>query len=222
LSRIAAYYHDIEKIAKPEYFIENQIGIRNRHDKLSPKMSSLVLISHVREGVNLARKERLPQTIRAGIEQHHGTSLLTYFYHKAKRLANPSEEEVFEGDYRYPGPKPQRREFGVIMLADAVEAASRVLRDPTPGRLQDLARKLVMDKFNEMELDDCNLTLRDLHRIGESFLPVLVAFFHPRLDYPQEEGNEGRHRKDGSRGHPGETPEEAHREGPSAGRMPEH
>ncbi|MEW6684668.1 MAG: HDIG domain-containing metalloprotein [Candidatus Edwardsbacteria bacterium] len=186
LARVSAYYHDIGKLRKPEYFIENQVGIKNRHDHLSPKMSSLVVISHVKEGLDFGKKARLPQPLLNCIAQHHGTTLLKFFYHKALRM-NPSETKILASDYRYPGPKPQTKEIGIVMLADSVEAASRALRQPTPDRLQKLIKMIITEKFNEFELDDCALSLQDLHKIGETFLPILAATFHPRVEYESEE-----------------------------------
>lgn len=187
LAKVAAYYHDIGKIKKPMYFIENQKGGENPHNKLTPSMSSLILISHVKDGVALAKEKRLGQKIVDIIQQHHGTSLISYFYQKAKEKENPGVHEVNEKDYRYPGPKPQTKEAGIVMLADAVEAASRTLSDPTPSRIKGLTQQIINKIFADGQLDECELTLKDLHQIGNSFNRILNAIFHQRIDYPSTE-----------------------------------
>ena len=181
LAKVAAYYHDIGKMKKPLYFIENQIGIENKHDKLNPSMSALIIMSHVKDGVELAQKYRLGNAIIDIIKQHHGTSLITYFYHKAKEQ-NPN---VKEEDFRYPGPKPQTKEAGLVMLADAVEAASRSLVDPSPSRIKNTVQKVISNLFLDGQLDECELTLKDIHKIEEMFTKVLIGIFHPRIEYPE-------------------------------------
>lgn len=185
LARVAAYYHDIGKAAKPLYFIENMHGGENRHDKLSPHMSALILISHVKEGEALARAHRLGQPIIDVIRQHHGTTLIKFFYEKAKGQAEASGQVVEEQDFHYPGPKPQTREAGLVMLADAVEAASRTLVNPTPDRIQGMVQKLINRIFTDGQLDECELTLKNLHEIAKSFNRILCAIFHHRIDYPE-------------------------------------
>jgi len=182
LARVGAYYHDIGKMEKPEYFVENQMGFKSKHEKLVPSMSALILESHVKEGNEIARKAKLPKKIIDLIKQHHGTTVMTYFYDKA--LKQGAGEEVMD-EFRYPGPKPRSKEAGILMLADAVEAASRTLEEPKPSRMISLIRKIITDKFESGELDDCDLTLKDLHAIEESFLPILIGVFHPRVDYPE-------------------------------------
>ena len=182
LARVGAYYHDIGKIEKPEYFVENQMGAKSKHEKLSPSMSALILESHVKEGAELAQKEHLPKKLTDLIKEHHGTTLMTYFYKKALDQRIP---EVQESEYRYPGPKPRSKEAALLMLADAVEAASRTLEEPKPARIMSLIKKIIMDKFEQGELEECELTLKDLHVIEESFLPILIGVFHPRIDYPE-------------------------------------
>ncbi len=182
LARVGAYYHDIGKMEKAEYFVENQMGFKNKHEKLAPTMSALILESHVKEGVEMAKEMKLPKRIIDIIKEHHGTTVMSYFYNKAKELG--AKEESIE-EFRYPGPKPRSKEAGIMMLADAVEAASRVLEDPKPARIRGLIKKVIMDKFEAGELDDCDLTLRDLHAIEESFLPILIGVFHLRIDYPE-------------------------------------
>ncbi|MGD0917916.1 MAG: HDIG domain-containing metalloprotein [Thermodesulfobacteriota bacterium] len=183
LARVSAYYHDIGKLKKPLYFIENAAGGENKHDHLTPSMSSLILISHVKDGVELARENRLGQRIAHIIQQHHGTSLTSYFYQKAKEMENPEMGSLNEEDFRYPGPKPQTKEAGIVMLADAVEAASRTLSEPTPSRIRSLVQRIISDIFLDGQLEDCELTLRDLHQIEESFTRILTAIFHQRIEY---------------------------------------
>jgi putative nucleotidyltransferase with HDIG domain len=185
LARVAAYYHDIGKAAKPLYFIENMHGGENRHDKLSPNMSALILISHVKEGEALAKEKHLGQPIIDVIKQHHGTAQIKFFYEKAKALAATTGQHVEEQEFHYPGPKPQTREAGLVMLADAVEAASRTLVNPTPDRIQGMVQKLINRIFTDGQLDECELTLKNLHEIAKSFNRILGAIFHHRIDYPE-------------------------------------
>lgn len=182
LARVSAYYHDIGKMEKPEYFVENQMGFKSKHKKLSPSMSALILESHVKEGAEMAKKAKLPKKIIDIIKEHHGTTVMSYFYNKA--LEQGASEEV-KDEYRYPGPKPRSKEAGILMLADAVEAASRTLEDPKASRIKGVIKKIIMDKLELGELDECDLTLKDLHAIEESFVPILIGVFHPRVDYPQ-------------------------------------
>jgi len=185
LARVAAYYHDIGKIRKPLYYIEN-VGIgENRHDKLAPSMSALILMAHLKDGVDIAREHKLGEPIVDIIRQHHGTGLIKFFYEKAKNQANANVQQISERDYRYPGPKPQTREAALIMLADAVEAASRTLTDPTPARIRGMVQKLINNIFIDGQLDECELTLKDLHKIARSFERVLSGIFHHRVDYPE-------------------------------------
>jgi putative nucleotidyltransferase with HDIG domain len=184
LARVASYYHDIGKIDKPDYFVENCLGDKNRHNKLSPSMSALIICSHVKEGVDLAKKYRLPKVIQDIIMQHHGTSSVSFFYEKA--LEQDPHKQVQEKDFRYPGPTPQTREAGIIMLADSVEAASRSLATSSPKLLRELVKKIIRDKFLSSQLDQCNLTLRDLNDITDGFMPVLQGIFHSRIEYPNK------------------------------------
>ncbi len=188
LSKVAAYYHDIGKIKKPLYFIENQRTSENKHEKLAPSMSSLILISHVKDGVELARKFKLGKEIIEIIRQHHGTSLISFFYEKAKNQAEKKGEkniQVEEGDFRYPGPKPQTKEAGLVMLADQVQAASKTLVDPTTARIQGMVQKIMNKTFSDGQLDECELTLKDLHEIAKSFNKTLSGIFHHRIAYPE-------------------------------------
>ena len=184
LARVSAYYHDIGKISKPLYFVENQGKQENKHDKLAPSMSSLILISHVKDGLELAREHKLGKKISNIIQQHHGTSLISFFYQKAKDQEDPEIAQVDERAYRYHGPKPQTKEAGLVLLADAVEAASRTLLQPTPARLQGLVQRIINNIFTDGQLDECELTLKDLHQIAKSFNTILAGIHHHRVEYP--------------------------------------
>ncbi|GFO57195.1 HD family phosphohydrolase [Geomonas sp. Red276] len=211
LARVAAYYHDVGKLKKPQYFIENIGDGENRHDKLSPSMSALILISHMKEGVELAREHRLGLPIIEIIRQSHGTSLISYFYLKAKGMETPGSPPVDERDFRYPGPKPQTREAGLVLLADCVEAASRTLTDPTPARIQGLVQKIINNIFIDGQLDECELTLKNLHEIAKSFNTILSGIYHHRIDYPEPAYKENKENKIGKRG-----PEDCDSEPPKA------
>ncbi len=184
LARVGSYYHDIGKMEKPQYFVENQMNAENRHDQLNPNMSALILASHVKNGIELAKKYGIPKRIRDFIPEHHGTSLMSFFYNKAKEMYG--EEEVNESDYRYPGPKPRSKETAIVMLADAVEAATRTLSNPTPSKLRAFVEELVDKRFKEGELDDSDLTFKDLKLIIDAFLPVLYGVFQHRVEYPEQ------------------------------------
>ena len=188
LARVAAAYHDIGKMNKPEYFVENQEDRDNRHTKLTPNMSALILSSHVKDGAEIGREYRLPRRIVDIIKQHHGTRLITYFFNKAKESEDPSLQTVDPKDFRYPGPKPQSREAAIVMLADAVEAASKVLSAPTPARIRGVIQKVINDIFIDGQLDESNLTLRDLHQIAKSFTRTVTGILHHRIDYPESHG----------------------------------
>ena len=181
LARVGAYYHDIGKIEVPEYFVENQFSVRSKHDALTPSMSALILSSHVKKGRLLGEEADIPDDVLNFIEEHHGTMVMEYFYHRAKEQEG---EDVDVNKFRYPGPKPQTRETGISMLADAVEAASRTLDDPKPARIDALIQKIINSRFQSGELDECPLTLRDLARIKRAFAQVLIAAFHHRVKYP--------------------------------------
>lgn len=193
LARVGSYYHDIGKIEKAEYFIENQVRGKNPHRKLSPRMSALILSNHVKKSLELAEEFGLPSAIQDIMVQHHGRSLMTYFYQKA--LEQSEGEEVNEEDYRYPGPKPQTKEAALVMLADGVEAASRTLRQPTHSRLKGLVEELIDERFQSGELDEAPLTLKDLQRIKESFVSILAGIFHTRVEYPEKESSEAHEKK---------------------------
>lgn len=183
LTRVGAYFHDIGKMEIPEYFVENQISIKSRHDSLTPSMSSIILSSHVKKGRMLGEAADIPDDVLNFIEEHHGTMVQSYFYDKA--LKQGDSEDCID-KFRYPGPKPQTRETGIAMLADAVEAASRTLDKPTPARIDTLIQRIINDRFQSGELDECPLTLRDLAKIKEAFAKVLMASFHHRVKYPQQ------------------------------------
>jgi cyclic-di-AMP phosphodiesterase PgpH len=190
LCRVGSYFHDIGKIRKPEYFIENQMGV-NKHDDLVPTMSTLVIIAHVKDGAEMARIHGLPTRIVDLIEQHHGTTLVEYFFKRAeKQQAEKSEEfktEVDESDYRYPGPKPQTLEAAVLMLADAVESASRTLREPAPSRIENLVFDITKKKLEDGQFDECPITLSQLRTVQKSLIKSLNAVFHARILYPEKQ-----------------------------------
>jgi putative nucleotidyltransferase with HDIG domain len=193
LAKVCGYYHDIGKIKKPLYFIENQTDGKNKHDKLAPSMSSLILIAHIKDGVEIAKLNKLGQIINDTIRQHHGTSLIKYFYEKAKQLKG--ENNVNIDNFRYPGPKPQTREAGLVMLADVVEAASRTLDNPTPSRIQGLVQNLIDKIFSDGQLDECELTLKDLHNIAKSFNKLLYGIHHHRIEYTEKRVSAGENGK---------------------------
>ncbi len=200
LAKVCGYYHDVGKIRKPLYFIENQTESKNRHDKLAPSMSSLILIAHIKDGVEIARENKLGQLISDTIRQHHGTSIIKYFYEKAKQKKGAAAVNI--DDFRYPGPKPQTKEAGLVMLADVVEAATRTLDNPTPSRIQGLVQKLINQIFSDGQLDACELTLKDLHNIAKSFNKILYGIHHHRIEYSEGRtagnGNEKGKSKNGS------------------------
>ena len=185
LARIGSYYHDIGKIIKAEYFSENETTFKSKHEKLRPSMSSLVIGNHVKEGLDLARKYHLNTQIIDIIQQHHGTSLMYFFYKRALEDMN-GDGPLKEQDYRYEGPKPQTKEAAIVLLADSVEASSRTLTEPTPGKIRNMVQRIINNKFIDNQLDECDLTLRDLFKITEAFVRVLIAAFHVRTEYPDK------------------------------------
>ena len=189
LCRVGAYFHDVGKLRKPEYFIENQGGGENKHDDLNPAMSTLVIIAHVKEGSEIGRQHNLPQRIIDLIEQHHGTTLVSYFFDRATRQSEQDEDsaEVNEVDFRYPGPKPQSLEAAVMMLADAVESASRALREPTPSRIENLVNEIAKKRLDDGQFDECDLSLRQLHTIQQNLIKSLNAMYHARVKYPDQQ-----------------------------------
>jgi cyclic-di-AMP phosphodiesterase PgpH len=185
LVRVAAYYHDLGKVSKPEFFVENQAYGHNRHEELAPDASCEIISSHVPEGLQLAKEFGLPQSISDMIPQHHGTRIMTYFFQKAKDSVDGEKAEIAEADFRYPGPKPQSREAAIMMMADSVEAASRTLPDePTPAQIRGMIDQLTDSIISDNQLDECDITLREIHRVKESFFKILTGIFHHRIDYP--------------------------------------
>jgi len=184
LVRVGAYYHDIGKLKTPEYYIENQIYISNKHENLSPSMSSLILASHVKDGLALADEIKLVPEVRDLIPQHHGTRLMKYFYEKARDAADGKDRKVNENDFRYPGPRPQRKEAAILMLADQVEAAARTLQDPNPSQIRGLIRRLIQVNIQERQFDECDITMKDLDKILRAFERVITGMHHHRIEYP--------------------------------------
>lgn len=181
LAKVSGYYHDIGKLKNPLHFIENQSDGKNIHNKLAPSMSCLILISHLKNGLELAREYKLGHEISDAIKQHHGTSLISFFYDKARKQ---KKDQVNIDSFRYPGPKPQTKETALVMLADQVEAASRTLEYPSPSRIQGLVQQLINKTFSDNQLDECPLTLKDLHNIARSFIKILNGIYHHRIEYP--------------------------------------
>ncbi|MEA3490033.1 MAG: HDIG domain-containing protein [Candidatus Omnitrophota bacterium] len=185
LARVGAYYHDIGKIPKAEYFSENEMGGPSKHSNLAPSMSALIIAKHIKEGVEIARKYKLNRKMIDFITQHHGDGLISFFYQKAMEKSEDGTV-LDEDNFRYPGPKPQTKESAIILLADSVEASSRTLADSTPSSIRNLVRKIINNKFIDGQLDECDLTLKDMHKIAESFVRILMGTFHTRLDYPED------------------------------------
>ncbi|ABS39291.1 HDIG domain-containing protein [Clostridium botulinum] len=185
LARVSAYYHDIGKTKRPYFFKENQIGRENPHDKISPNLSTLIITSHVKDGLELAKEYKIPKVIQDIIQQHHGTSLVKYFYITMK---NNSErpEDVNEEDFRYQGPIPKSKEAAIIMLADGVEAAVRSINEPTKGKIEEMVNKIIKARLDEGQLDDCDLTLKEIGLIRDAFLKVLISIYHQRIEYPED------------------------------------
>ncbi|MEW6074689.1 MAG: HDIG domain-containing metalloprotein [Candidatus Omnitrophota bacterium] len=193
LARIGAYYHDIGKLEKPEYFSENQDLSQSKHDELSPTMSKLVIMNHVKEGIELAKRSRLNPAIINFIHQHHGNSLVYYFYRRALESVE-EDEKIQEEGFRYPGPKPNSKETAVVLLADSVEAATRALKEPNPSKIEEVVHKIINNKFIDGQLDECDLTLKDLEKIAKVFIRILNSIYHARITYP-EANVENNHKK---------------------------
>ena len=191
---VGGLYHDVGKLNKPEYFIENQGGGNNKHNKLSPAMSLLVIIGHVKDGLELAQEYGLPKVLRHFIESHHGTSLVEYFFHAAREKAADEGGAVDEFEFRYPGPKPQTREAAILLLCDGIESATRAMSDPTPSRIESLVRKMSRRRLDDGQLNDSNLTFRELRVIEDSIIKSLCAIYHSRIAYPG--GREDRDQRD--------------------------
>ncbi|MBL0388351.1 HD family phosphohydrolase [Tumebacillus sp. ITR2] len=183
ICRVGAYFHDVGKMKRPMFFIENQLSKDNPHDKIAPTLSHLIITSHVRDGLEMQEEARLPKPIRDICEQHHGTTILWYFYNKA--LEQDKSGSIQPDDFRYPGPKPQSKEAAIVMLCDAVEAAVRAMNRPTPNRIESIIHKIVKDRLNDGQLDECNLTLKDLDKVSDAFLRTLNGIYHARIQYPE-------------------------------------
>ncbi len=185
LLRVAAYYHDIGKLSRPQFFKENQMGSKNPHDEISPNLSTLIIVNHVKIGLEMAEKAKLPEEIKDLIAQHHGTTLVKYFYFTMK---NNSEDpdSIKEEDFRYKGPKPKSREAGIMMLADSVEAAVRSLSEPTSGKVEAMVYKIFKDKLDDGQLDDCEITFSDVSKIRKNFLKTFSSIYHERIEYPED------------------------------------
>lgn len=190
LTRVGALYHDIGKMVKPEYFVENQRSQKNPHDQVKPRMSSLIIASHVKEGLEIGRNYNLPKLVLSFIPMHHGTTLIEYFYKKAQEMEEGEQGSVLESEFRYPGPRPNSRETGILMLADSVEAASRSINEPTHKRLEGLIESIFKARVNDHQLDDTDLTFRDLDKIKETFLAMLIGIHHGRVKYPGQDREE--------------------------------
>ncbi|MDO5779422.1 MAG: HDIG domain-containing protein [Clostridium sp.] len=189
LARVGAYYHDAGKIKRPFFFGENQLGGVNPHDKISPGLSASIIISHVKDGLDLAKEYDIPSAISDMMIQHHGTTLVKYFYYTLKNNSN-DPDSIKEEDFRYPGPKPQSKEAAIIMMADSVEAAVRSIQDPTLDKIENMVNNIVKDKLNSDQLNECDLTFRDLETIKSCFLKILKGIYHHRIEYPKENGKE--------------------------------
>lgn len=190
LSRVGSYYHDIGKINKPGYFVENQMGSVSRHEQLSPAMSQLVIVGHVKDGIEIAREYGLPSVLRQFIESHHGTTLMEFFYNEAKKRQDEKMSPVSEAEFRYPGPKPRTRESAIVMLADAAESACRSMTEPTPTKIESLVHSIAMKRLQDGQFDECDLTLKELSRIEAALAKSLAAHHHGRIAYPKSNGSE--------------------------------
>ncbi|HOE27614.1 MAG: HDIG domain-containing protein [Candidatus Aureabacteria bacterium] len=188
--RVGAYFHDIGKILKPEYYVENALFEESKHDELNPSMSNLIILSHVKDGVDIALTWKLNPMIVRAIQEHHGTGLVYFFYHRAEQKSRAEGEEVAQEDFRYPGPKPRSKETALILLADAVEAASRCLSRPTPGRIGNFVREIVYTRISDGQLDECDLTFNEVRLIIQRFEHVLTSTFHARVKYPTPGGGD--------------------------------
>jgi putative nucleotidyltransferase with HDIG domain len=185
LCRVGAYYHDIGKIGKPRYFIENQMGTASRHEQLSPAMSQLIIVGHVKDGIEMAKEYRLPAVIGQFIETHHGTTLIEYFYEEARKKTDSKTSPPAEVEFRYPGPRPQTKEAAIVMLADTVEGAVRALTEVTPTKIETVVHNMAMKRLQDGQFDECELTLRELSRIEDALSKSLAAHHHGRIAYPK-------------------------------------
>ena len=186
LARVGAYYHDIGKINKPPYFIENQMGPTSRHDQLSPAMSQLVIVGHVKDGIEIAKEFALPAALRQFIETHHGTTLIQYFYQEALKKHNGKGGEISESEFRYPGPKPQTPEAAIVMISDTVESATRALPEISPTKIEALVHNLILKRLQDGQFDECDITLRELSKVEKALSKSLAAYHHGRIAYPDD------------------------------------
>jgi hypothetical protein len=188
LARVGAYYHDIGKLNKPNYFAENQGPGESRHSRLSPAMSLLVIIGHVKDGLEMARQYNLPRQLREFIATHHGTTLVQYFYHTAREKAQAENAtEPDENQFRYPGPRPRSKEAGILMLADGAESSVRAMSEPTPARIRQQVHSITTKRLEDGQLDECELNLREVHLVEESLTKSLCGMYHSRIAYPRQE-----------------------------------
>jgi hypothetical protein len=185
LCRVGAYYHDVGKINKPSYFIENEFGSESRHTELSPALSQLIIVGHVKDGIELAKEYGLPAVLMQFIEAHHGTTLVEYFYHEAKKKLDENHSTVSEVEFRYPGPKPRTKEAAIVMLADSVEGAVRSLHEITPPKIETVIHNMAMKRLQDGQFDECDLTLGELSTIEASMAKTLAAHHHGRIAYPE-------------------------------------
>ncbi|ARN57529.1 putative domain HDIG [Sedimentisphaera salicampi] len=188
LCRVGAYYHDIGKTNKPKYFVENQMGQANKHDTITPAMSQLVIVGHVKDGIEIAKEYNLPPAIRQFIETHHGTTIIKYFYEEAKKQRG--EENVSEDDFRYPGPKPSTREAAILMLCDGTEGATRALSEPTPSKISAVVHNILMSRLRDGQFNDCEITIKELSKIEKALVKSLTAHYHGRVKYPEDKDEE--------------------------------
>lgn len=183
--RVGSYYHDIGKIKRPYFFVENQFSLENPHEKLNPSLSTLIITYHVKDGVEIAREHGLPDKLIDIIEQHHGTDLVRYFYQRATETLQGERDTLIEDDFRYEGPKPQTKEAALVMLADSVEAAVKALNKSSPAKIEGIIQKIIRERLDDGQFDECNLTLKDLNSIKNSFIKILGGMFHSRIEYPE-------------------------------------
>jgi cyclic-di-AMP phosphodiesterase PgpH len=187
LARVGAYYHDVGKMNKADYFIENQSGGENRHINLTPNVSYLIITGHVKDGVELAKAYNLPTQLTHFIQQHHGTTLVEYFYHQARTQQSqrePGAPAIADHEYRYPGPRPRSKEVAIVMIADAVESACRAMTEPTASRLETLIHEIALKRLLDGQFDECDLTIKELEIVERSMVKTLLGIYHGRIAYP--------------------------------------
>ena len=192
LCRVGCYYHDVGKLNKPKYFIENQQDSFNQHKELSPTMSRMIIVGHVKDGMELLEEYKIPMILRQFCETHHGTTLVQYFYHQATQKSSETGEVIEEAEFRYPGPKPRSKEAAIVMLSDVVEGATRAMKDPTPSRIESLVHTMAMKRLQDGQLNDCDLTMRELALIENSLIKSLCAMYHGRISYPGGDSNDSK------------------------------